>query len=280
MRLTVLVDHESVDPRVRAEWGASLLVESGEVSALFDMGTSGVFADNAKALGISLGAIDLAVVSHSHVDHGGGLARFLSENASAPVWLSSVASSELYLKLGPLKRPVGLDVAVLDSHADRLRYVSSDTIIAPGFHLLARLPDVYAPPRGNRVLFRNEDGVLKPDRFDHELALVVEEEDGMVLLSGCSHHGVLNMIEAVRSSLPGKLLKAVVGGFHFVGLPVAGGILGDSDEAMKDVALKLRSAEIPRIVTMHCTHRRGYKVLDDVLGDRVEYAGAGSVIEL
>lgn len=280
MRLTVLVDHESVDSRVRPEWGTSILIESGETRALFDMGSTGLFADNARELGIDVSAIDLAVLSHSHVDHGGGLARFLAENPVAPVWLSSLASSELYLKLGPIKKPVGLDGDVLDANPDRLRYVSADTVIAPGFHLLAELPNVYAPPRGNRVLYRREEGHLRPDRFDHELALVVEEEDGMVLLTGCSHHGVLNMIEAVRSSLPGKLLKAVVGGFHCVGLPIAGGILGDTDEAIEDVALKLRSAEIPRIVTMHCTHQRGYKVMSATLGQRIEYVGAGSVVEL
>lgn len=280
MRLTVLVDHESIDSRVRAEWGASILIESGESRALFDMGTTGVFADNANALGLAPANIDFAVLSHSHVDHGGGLERFFAENTTAPVWLSSLASSELFMKLGPLKKRVGLDSRVLDAHSDRLRYITDDTVIAQGFHLLARLPDVYAPPRGNRILYRREDRRLRPDRFDHELALVVEEEDGMVLFTGCSHHGVLNMVEAVRSSLPGKLLKAIVGGFHFVGLPVAGGVLGDSDEVIEDVALKLRSAEIPHIVTMHCTHRSGYKVLEATLGERVQYAPAGSVIDL
>jgi 7,8-dihydropterin-6-yl-methyl-4-(beta-D-ribofuranosyl)aminobenzene 5'-phosphate synthase len=102
--------------------------------------------------------------------------------------------------------------------------------------------------------------------------LVLEDEDGLVLLTGCSHHGVLNMVETARRAFPGRPIKALVGGFHFVGIPVMG-LFGDNAKAIREVAEQLRAAAIPRILTMHCTERSGYERLRQVIGPTVEYAG-------
>lgn len=277
MRLTVLVDHQAAVPDVATEWGTSVYVEANGERVLFDTGTTGLFADNAQELGLSVTEIDLAVLSHAHADHGGGLARFFELNGSAPVWVGAGATPEIFLRLGPLKKPVGLDAEVLAS--TRLRPIESDTEVAPGIHLLTDIPATFPEPRGNSILFRGEAGGLIPEDFRHEIVMVVAEPDGLVILTGCSHHGVLNMVEAVRTAFPGRNIKALVGGFHFMGLPVAG-LLGEHKSEIRHVAEELRDSGIPRVITMHCTEQRGFDILREVLGDRVEYAGAGASIEL
>jgi len=81
---------------------------------LFDMGSSGHFIDNAVALGIDIHSVDLAVLSHGHYDHGGGLRSFLTANSKASVYMGKGADGDLYAKLFRLKRYVGLEKEVLD----------------------------------------------------------------------------------------------------------------------------------------------------------------------
>lgn len=280
MRLSVLVDGESGRADVRAEWGASMYVEAAGRAILMDTGTTGFFADNARAMGLALDRVDLAVLSHGHADHGGGLERFFAENASAPVWAREGLDAPAFLKLGPLKRPVGIDEGLLEHCRDRFRLVRENTVAAPGVHLLTAIPHDYARPKGNDLLWRLEGGSLVRDEFRHELVAAIDDADGLVVLTGCSHHGVLNMVEATRSALPDRPIKALVGGFHFAGLPVGRGFLGDTDDAIRAVAERLAAWGIPRVLTTHCTGRRGFALMREVLGPAIEYLPAGAQVEL
>ena len=86
MRVTTLIENDEPESRgdLTAEFGLSLLIETETATVLFDTGATGAFADNAAALGIDLGAVDLAVLSHHHFDHGGGLPRFFDAHPKAP----------------------------------------------------------------------------------------------------------------------------------------------------------------------------------------------------
>ena len=90
MKLTVLTENTS-RYGLPAEHGLSLYIEANGRKMLFDMGQTGLFAENAQALGIDLSLVEFAVISHGHYDHGGGLKRFLEMNSKAPVYISSRA---------------------------------------------------------------------------------------------------------------------------------------------------------------------------------------------
>ena len=87
MKITALLENTSEREDMLTEHGLSLYIETQNHTILFDMGQSGLFAKNAAVLGIDLGAVDIAVLSHGHYDHGGGLAVFLEINKTAPVWI-------------------------------------------------------------------------------------------------------------------------------------------------------------------------------------------------
>jgi 7,8-dihydropterin-6-yl-methyl-4-(beta-D-ribofuranosyl)aminobenzene 5'-phosphate synthase len=74
----------------------------------------------------------------------------------------------------------------------------------------------YPQPRGNRHLFVKEGGTWSLDSFEHELILVIRERDGVVVFTGCSHSGILNMVDAVTRQFQGLPIKAVFGGFHLI----------------------------------------------------------------
>ena len=188
------------------EHGLSLYIEACGHKILFDMGQSGLFARNAAALGVDLAAVDLAVLSHGHYDHGGGLARFLELNSTAPVYLNEHAFEPHY---HGAERYIGLDPALAAS--PRLHLTGEEAVLAPGLTLAAcsRQPRRY--DLGSFGLTVQEGGAFQPEDFRHEHYLLIEEAGRRVLISGCSHKGILNIVDWFRPDV-------LVGGFHFSGL--------------------------------------------------------------
>jgi len=112
---------------------------------------------------------------------------------------------------------------------------------------------------------------MKPDTFEHEIVTVVEDEEGIVVLTGCAHNGVLNMIAVAQDAFPEKPIKAVIGGFH---------LSHEEDETVREIGEKLLEMELPRIVTGHCTGDAATDILHDVLGERLQRLYTGLVMEL
>lgn len=262
-----------------AEHGLSLHIEHAGKRLLFDTGASGAFADNAERLGVNLAAVDLAVLSHHHYDHGGGLRRFLEINSRAPVYLRGPAVRDYHFRLLWMERYVGLDQALLRENADRFHLVTERTAIAPGATLLTEINRRYPEPRGNRSLYVTRDGERVRDDFGHELVLVLGEPAGLAVFTGCSHHGILNMIAAVTQSFPGADIAAVFGGFHLVALPPFNFMSGSRRE-VRGIAQELLGFPVQRVYTGHCTGTHAFRALKSVLGERLDYIATGRTVKV
>lgn len=280
MRVTCLIENDRVAGRddLVAEFGLSIHIRHGDLEILFDTGATGAFADNAERLGIDLAAVDLAVLSHQHFDHGGGLERFLTANERARVHLRAAGWAPRFFRaLVVIKRPIGLDPALLERFANRLELVTESAEIAPGVVVVTEIGSEHRRPQGNRYLFVERAGSLEPDPFEHELLLVVRDEDGLVVFTGCSHHGILNMIEAARRRFPGLPVKAVFGGFHLIGLPVLNTMAG-SKRSVSEIGRALLDFPIEQVFTGHCTGMKAYRVLKEVMAEKLQYFPTGSEI--
>ena len=258
MKITALVENTTSDARLGCEHGLSLYIEACGCRLLFDTGQSGLFARNAAALGVDLGAVELAVLSHGHYDHGGGLARFLELNARAPVWLSRYAFQPHYHGAG---RYIGLDQALAAS--GRLRFVDEEAVPAPGITLAACNGRPKKLDMGCAGLTVLEGGRYLPEDFRHELYLLLEEGGRRVLISGCSHKGILNIVDWFAPDV-------LVGGFHFSGLPL--------DDTLAGYARAL-DASGATFYTCHCTGRRQYAFMQPYMR-RLHYLAAGQTIVL
>ena len=203
IQITALVENTSADPRLGAEHGLSLYIETGAHHILFDMGQTALYAANARALGVDLAGVDLAVLSHGHYDHGGGLAHFLAANPGAPVYLSRYAFEPHYH--GSTKN-IGLEPALAQNL--RLRFTGETTPLGDGLTLYA----CNARPRrhdlGSFGLTTVRDGAFVAEDFRHEQYLLIEQAGKRVLISGCFHKGILDLVEWFRPDV-------LVGGFHF-----------------------------------------------------------------
>jgi 7,8-dihydropterin-6-yl-methyl-4-(beta-D-ribofuranosyl)aminobenzene 5'-phosphate synthase len=277
VEVTSLIDHVRADEarRIATEWGLSFHVKCNDFSLLFDMGSSGHFLDNAAALGIDINSIELAVLSHGHYDHGGGLRTFLTRNSKAVVWMGKGADEDLYAKLFGFKRYVGLEKEILYLYDDRIRFVDDTTELRKGVFAIIPIKESYPAPNGNRFLFRRRGSVLSPDDFSHELALAVETDNGIVVLTGCSHHGPLNILSAVNDALPDRPIKALFGGLHLVSLPLSR-TLSEPEESVRALGRELLRSGVEKFYTCHCTGSKGFRILKNIMGERLVYFSAGS----
>ena len=263
------------------------------------MGPDNLFIENAVKLGIDLGQVDLAVLSHGHYDHGGALAKFLEVNNHAPVYLSEKAFRPYYH--GPEKY-IGLDVSLKGNErlcmgtAERaeLEYATclsesagSNIGQMPG-KTMCQIPgrgyvigqgltlyscnrcerkynlgsfglSMVAEDSGGQKETREELGkLLIPDDFTHEQYLLIEENGKRVLISGCSHKGILDIAEWFEPDV-------LVGGFHFSKLPL--------DETLAGYARQLAEHDT-LFITCHCTGREQYEYMKKYM-PRLEYLCCG-----
>lgn len=276
MKLTALVDNTRLDnrPDLAVERGLSLHVNTMGRQILFDAGSGKAFCDNAALLDIEIQNVDAAVISHRHHDHCNGITHFLDTNSKARVYFRECEETDYYFKAFCFKSNVGIDKTLLDNTQKRFTFINDTTEILPNIFVVTNISDRYKKPKGNKYLFTNSRRGCKPDRFDHELLLIIKESDGLVIFTGCAHSGVLNMVETAVELFPNTRIKAVVGGFHLVGLPIFNSI-GGTKEEVEAVGRKLQSYPIDKLYTGHCTGMKAYRLLKGVLGDRLEHLPTG-----
>lgn len=263
MKILTLIENTACDARFACEHGLSLYIETARHKILFDAGQTAAFAENAAKLGVDLSSVDLAVLSHGHYDHGGGLAAFLQLNSKAPIYLSKYAFEPHFNAAG---RDIGLDESLRRS--DRLIFTEDVLVIDEELTLYS----CNDRPRQHDMLTcglnRLEDGKHVPEDFRHEQYLHIQQEGKSVLISGCSHKGILNIAQWFRPDV-------LVGGFHFMKLRTDG-----SDAAfMQDAARKL-CAYPTRYYTGHCTGQSQYTLLKSIMAERLQPIVSGSVIVL
>jgi 7,8-dihydropterin-6-yl-methyl-4-(beta-D-ribofuranosyl)aminobenzene 5'-phosphate synthase len=280
MRVTALVENSRLEGRddLQPEFGLSLHVELNGTRVLFDTGASAAFARNATTLGIDIPRVDVAVISHHHFDHGGGIGHFLAANDRAPIYLREGPLTGRWFKaFAVVRRPIGLDLALLGRFPDRIDFVSGMHEVAAGVHLLTGIGSAHQRPRGNRYLFVESGGKLVRDPFDHELMMVVRVDEGMVVFSGCSHHGILNMIDTAIASFPDVPIKAVFGGFHLIGLPYLRTMAATRAE-VREIGRQIMAKVKGTVYTGHCTGDRAFSVLEDVMGETLRLFPTGASV--
>ncbi|MBQ8016017.1 MAG: MBL fold metallo-hydrolase [Clostridia bacterium] len=261
MKITVLAENTAKDSGLTAEHGLSLFVETDNHKILFDMGQTDAFVKNALSLGVDLTKADIAVLSHGHYDHGGGIKAFLKLNSIAPVYLNREAFGRHF---NGSEKYIGLDQDLKNN--DRLVFVDEELRINDEMLLLSC--------NGKEKCFATEpfglnieiNGVMQSERFHHEQYLLIEENGKRVLFSGCSHKGILNIQQWFQPD-------AFVGGFHLSKLDPA---TADC-EKLKDTADTLLKYKT-KYYTAHCTGVAQYEYLKTVMGESIEYLSTGCCI--
>ena len=257
MRITSLLENTTNRTDIKTEHGLSLYIETEHHKILFDMGQTSLFADNAETLGVDLSAVDIAVLSHGHYDHGGGLRKFLELNRHAPVYIHRDAFLPHY---NGAEKYIGLDPSLAEE--SRFVFTEHRVEIGEGLTLFScndrkRLYDL-----GGSGLTEKVGDDLIPDDFRHEQYLLICEKGKRVLISGCSHKGILDIAEWFSPDI-------LVGGFHFSKMPL--------DGTLAEAAKRL-SADHTDYYTCQCTGMPQFSFMKDYMRN-LQYLSCGESIE-
>ena len=278
LTVTTLIENDSSDSRqFVAEHGLSLHIAHDGQNILFDTGATGAFADNAAKLGIDLAKVDLVIISHSHYDHTGGLARFFALNSTAPVYIHRLALNGYFSRQENAVTSIGLEQAVYDANSHRFIFIDAPTRISDKLLLTSAFDHLYPVPQ-SPTLLKQENDQLVVDDFQHEMMLVLERDTEIVVFTGCSHNGILNMVATARRAFPGKNIQAVFGGFHLSSRHSELMTLPEADVIA--MAKQLQQWRIPRIFTGHCTGHPAFSLLKTVLKEKLVAFPGGTIIQL
>ncbi len=273
MKITALIENTSCSSDIAHEHGLSLYIEACGKKLVFDTGLGSNFAVNAEKLGIDLSAVDFAVLSHGHFDHGGGLREFISINKTAPVYARKMAFDPHYSQRPDELFYNGIDMAFPET--GRVIFTGREFNIGGGFSLFSEVPPYEPVFSSSRTQLEVIDGENVPDRFLHEQNLVINENGKYALIAGCAHSGIYNIITRFREIYhcdPGL----IVGGFHLM-IPNLGKSL--PDEEIDELAAKLAAMKGTRFYTCHCTGKYAYERMHDIMGSQVKYLSAGESLE-
>ena len=271
MKICVLVDNKTGgDDNLQAEHGLSIWFALNGKNYLVDVGASSLFVENAARLGIDIADVDVLVLSHAHADHTGGLVAFIDNNDKAAIYVSRhVCGNSYYSTRRGGKRSISIDAEVLSSCGDRVRYVDGNTVVGEDVTIISDILCTAPVPKANGTLYVND----RPDDFAHEMAVVVDEGVERVLLSPCSHKGIMNILNAVG----GAPVTRFVGGLHLL----------DSDDNFQfeerheivSLANEIKARGVA-LYTGHCTGETAKGLFADILGDRFVEFYSGFALDI
>ena len=256
--------------------GLSLYFEHGKHRVLFDTGATDAFIYNATLLGIDLSRVEACVISHAHDHHTGGLPYFLEINNHASVYMKSEAKGDYYARRPSHMDQCGINPELFHKYGDRIRFIDDDLEIFDGV-TAASVRDHRKPPVYSSLLYERRGDEFTRDTLAHELYLSVHTSAGAIVLTGCSHNGIINILQCAEDKF-GKVL-GVVGGFHLDGARVMGmRYRAEPSSEVRAIARYLSDHKIKRVYTGFCTGRKAIEKLE--LYSTTQQIHSGDVVDV
>lgn len=271
--ITILVENTTPVPGIQGEYGFSALVKIDQREILFDTGSAGAIFTNARSLGIELEKISDVVISHGHFDHTGAMQGLMQMGGVERVYAHPDVFSHRLLPLNNGQtRDIGsrFDRRQVEEAGAEMVFIEEFTQIYPGVNLTGQVPRLtpYENTGGN---FKVEvDGEFLDDELRDDMAMVLEHQDGLIIISGCAHAGIINTIEYAIKMTGQKRVLAFIGGTH---LMTAG------PERMKKTIEALRQLQPSHLIVSHCTGFTASARLYQELGSIVAKGDAGMVFK-
>lgn len=268
-QVQILVENTTPAPGLIGEYGFSALITADNKKILFDTGSSDALLKNSKTLGIDLSTLDALVISHGHFDHTGAVMAVAKLNQGLHVYGHPMIFNPHFVERIPdslIPIGAGFNESELKDNGAIFQAVSAFTEIMPGVFFCGEIPrtnDFEDAGAG----FRTEvDGNVVEDHIADDSAIVLNLPDGLVIISGCAHAGLINTLNYCMEQTNCNKIMAFIGGTH---LAMA------SETRINKTIAALQSMNINSVAVAHCTGFAPAAIMQQALGPKLVKAETG-----
>ncbi|MBQ3796136.1 MAG: MBL fold metallo-hydrolase [Butyrivibrio sp.] len=278
MRIINLIENTEGKVSCINAHGLSFYIETKKHRLLVDLGPSADTIRNAEVLGVDLKAVDTVILSHGHYDHSGGIIPFAELNPSATIYMQKSAIGEFYSDNGEREdceryRYIGIDKKI--AGLPQVKLIEGDFAIDDELSLFTISErDEEVPFTNSRLKEKKEDSYIQDD-FKHEHFLVIKDGNREVLVSGCAHNGIVNILkEYVRKY--GKEPDTVISGFHLMKKT------DYTDAEAKEIVRTAKELKKYNTIfyTCHCTGIAAFESMRSIMGSQLKYVHSGEEVNL
>jgi 7,8-dihydropterin-6-yl-methyl-4-(beta-D-ribofuranosyl)aminobenzene 5'-phosphate synthase len=271
IRITTLVENTASGAGLLAEHGLSFWIEYGDKRILFDTGQSDILIQNAKVLGINLAEADAIILSHGHYDHTGGLAAVLDIATKAKIYLHPAAIEPKFSRKTSGTKSIGMPDSAKKAIGNReVIWTETSNQIFDGVKVTGQVPRINNFEDVGGAFFLDEN-CQKPDELLDDQTLFIESAKGLVIVFGCGHAGVVNILHRIADLSEKKRFYAALGGMH---------LLRASKECIERTETVFRDYDLKNIGPAHCTGADVTRRFWNVFPDRCFICSVGKQINI